>query len=236
MIQVFLLYILFAPVLGLERNCLKQNFIDKSSESHPKWGVKCSDTEVENRWREQLIYEKLEGNSGIRIKWKFLIQKPSCALELKFLGDDRESKSIFPQRKSHNSDWIELTERNNFELKVQAHYFTGPKCFEATKTIILKNNVIPTPTSTPALPIILEEDKNSFTLLPPVPLPAFNEHGIMKKDENWTVVKMHENEETAQETMTADVMHTTSSITVQEKTTTINLTSGSGDNVMSIYS
>ena len=137
---------------------MRQTFIDKSRESHPKWGVRCSDTKVESRWRGELIYEKLEGDSGIKIKWKLLVQKPNCLVELKFFVNDRVLKSIFPQRKTHNSDWIELTAIENFELKVQAHYYTDPKCFEATEAITLKNNVTPTPTSTPALRIVLEED------------------------------------------------------------------------------
>ena len=176
MIHVFLLYILFAPVLGLEGNCLQQTFIGKSRERHPKNEINCNrDTQVEKRWRGELIYKKLEGDSGIKINWKLLVQKPNCPTELKFFVNDRLLKSISPQQENHKSDWIELNEKNNFELKVQAHYYRKPKCFEATKRIILKNNVTPSPTTTPALRIILKEDKTIFTTLPPVILPVFTE-------------------------------------------------------------
>ena len=167
MIRVFLLYILLAPVLGLERNCLQQNIIDKSREGHPKYGINCNrDIQIEDRWRGELIYEKLEGDLGIKIKWKLLVQKPDCPAELKFFVNNRELKSISPRKsKSHNSDWIELTAMENFELKVQALYYTDPKCIEATKIIILKDKVTPRPTSTtPALQIVSKKDKTSFTL------------------------------------------------------------------------
>ena len=212
---MFLLCVFFAPIWGLEDNCLQQNFIGKSSKSHPKLGVMCSDTKVEDRWRGELIYEKMEGDSGIKIDWKLLVQKPDCPSELKFYVNDRELKSISPQKsKTHNSDWIELTSMENFELKVQAHYYTDPKCFEATKAITLKNNTDlaynignaeaidenekhgeitldpESGTSTPR--IVLEEDKTNFKLLPPVSLPAFNENGTIKKDENGTVMMKEE--------------------------------------------
>ena len=136
------LSIFFSTSSGLEEEvCLKQHFIGKLQEEFPKKGVQCENTEVENRWRGELIYEMLEGNSGIKIKWKHVVQKSDCPAELKFFVNERVLKSIFPQKsKSQNSDWIELNERNNFGLKVQAHYYTDPKCFEATQTITFNNN------------------------------------------------------------------------------------------------
>ena len=151
-LEMFLLCFFFAPVWALEGECLQQNFTGKSSKRHPMSEIVCTrDTQVEKRWRGELIYEKLEGDSGIKIKWKLLVQKPDCPSELKFFVNDRELKSVSPQQENHKSDWIELNEKNNFELKVQAHYYRKPKCFEATKRIILKNNVTPSPTTTPAL-------------------------------------------------------------------------------------
>ena len=211
-----ILCIFCGSVWGLQEECLRHTFIGKSRESHPKWGVKCSDTEVENRWRGQLIYEKLEDNSGIRIKWKFLVQKPSCALELKFFMNNRVAKSIFPQRKAHNSDWVELTKRNNFELKVQALYYTEPTCFEAIRAITLNNKtnlnignkeaingdekpgeITPEPESGASTST---SGTTHFTFLPPIILPEFDEDGTMKKDENGTLVM---EEETTQEVTTS---------------------------------
>ena len=101
MIQVFLLYILFAPVFGLEGNCLQQKFIDISREGHPKYEINCNrDTQVENRWRGELIYEKLDSDSGIKIKWKLLVQKPDCPAEMKFYVNNRELKSISAKKDS----------------------------------------------------------------------------------------------------------------------------------------
>ena len=218
------LCLFFAPVWALEESCSQQNFIDKSRERHPKYDINCNkDTQVEDRWRGELIYEKLDGDTGIKIKWELLVQKPDCPSELKFYLNDHELKSISPQKsKTHKSDWIELTAMENFELKVQAHYYTDPKCFEATKAITLKNNtdlaynignaeaindnekhgkIIQDPpesgTSTPS--IVFEEDKLPFTPLGPVILPAFNENGTRKKDENGTVMM---EEETTKEVIT----------------------------------
>ena len=170
------------------------------------------DTQVEKRWRGELIYEKLEGDSGIKIKWKLLVQKPSCPAELKFFANDRLSKSIFPQQENHKSDWIELIERNHFELKVQAQYYRKPKCFEATKSITLHNKTNLNIGNREAInddekPGEITPDPESGTstsgtshfTLPPVPLPAFDENGTIKKDENGTVVM---EEETTQEVTT----------------------------------
>jgi len=219
---MILLCFFFAPVWALEGNCLQQTFIGKSRERHPKNEINCNmDTDVENRWRGELIYEEREGDSGIKIKWKLLVQKPDCPAELKFFVNDRELKSIFPQKsESQKSDWIELNERCNFELKVQAQYYTDPKCFEATETITLNKKTDPvynvsnaeaidedekpgevtldpeSDTSTPG--IVLDED--TFTLLPSVIMPVFDENGKLKSDENGTVVM---EEETTQEVTTS---------------------------------
>ena len=61
MFQIFLLSIFFSASSGLEEEvCLKQHFIEKSEEDFPKNGVQCDNTEVENRWRGELLYEELE--------------------------------------------------------------------------------------------------------------------------------------------------------------------------------
>ena len=102
---MILLCFFFAPVWALEGECLQQNFIDKSRERHPKYEINCNrDTQVENRWRGELIYEKLDSDAGIKIKWKLLVQKPDCPAEMKFYVNNREFKSISPQRKTHDSD------------------------------------------------------------------------------------------------------------------------------------
>ena len=144
MIQILLLYILFAPVFGLEGQCLKQNFMDISRES-------CNFnyyTRVENIWRGELVYEELEGGSGIRVNWKLLVQKPHCVAGLKFFVNDRLSKTVHLVK--NNSDWIELAESNDFNLKVQVLYrksfdhkevfIREYNCTEATKTVTVKKD------------------------------------------------------------------------------------------------
>ena len=138
MFKIFLLSIFFSTSSGLkeEENCLKQHFIKKSEEEFPKPGVQCSDSEVENRWRGELIYEQLnESNTGIDLKWKHLVQNPHCPRLMKLFVNNRWVKNIYPKNIHRNVESVELRERETFELKIQVLYHEEPKCLEASTTI-----------------------------------------------------------------------------------------------------
>ena len=196
--EIFLLCIFFCPIFGIEGSCQQQKFINKTRKAHPKTGVICQNTEVENRWRGELIFEKLRGDTGIKIKWKHLIQRPDCPQELKFFVDSREAKIISPQR-YEGSEWIELVENDNFELKVQTLYSTEPSCFEAKKTITWKNKTIPIHNKSHDDAIAdskngksefegMPEDQITHAILPPIPNPVFDENDTLLTNENGNVV------------------------------------------------
>jgi len=104
---------------------------------HPK-PVLCSSKKVEDRWRGELIYEFLEDSSGIRVKWKHILQKPACwGVTVKFFVDNLEIKKFYS--KGHKVDWVEIKSDTTFELKIRAVYMTEPKCFQASWTINMDN-------------------------------------------------------------------------------------------------
>ena len=132
MYQLFLLCIFFSLS---KQGCVPTQFIDKSRDQYPKPGAYCTSSEIEDRWRGELIYEHLEDLSGIRVKWKYIVQRPDCdTVELKFFVNDTFVKNVSPTFYK-NIEMITLKAEDNFELKIQAQYKTAPKCVEATKTI-----------------------------------------------------------------------------------------------------
>ena len=113
--------------------------VDTSPDAYPKAGAFCTSTEPGFRWRGELIYEYLEDSSGIRVKWKHILQRPDCLTVLvNFFVDNAFFKVVSPLRHS-NIDWVEIRAEKTFELKIQALYRIDPKCFEASKTIKMDN-------------------------------------------------------------------------------------------------
>ena len=127
MFQLFLLSILVSPLRGIADGCRETQFVDKLQDPYPKPGVLCSSSEAEDRWRGELIYENLEDSSGIRVKWKHILQRSDCwGVEVKFYVNNR-----YYSRGSHaahrNMDWVEIQSDKTFELKIQALYQGEPR-------------------------------------------------------------------------------------------------------------
>lgn len=90
---------------------------------------------AEDRFRGELIYEYLEDSSGIRVKWKHILQRSDCnTVRLKFFVDNLLAKEV-SHEKHRDIYWVEIKAEKTFELKIEAHYKTEPKCFQASKTI-----------------------------------------------------------------------------------------------------
>ena len=165
MFQLLLFSLFFGLSWGLEQGCIEKQFINKSRDAYPKPGAYCTSPEAENRWRGELIYEYLEGLSGIKVNWKHIVQRSDCdTVSLKFFVNNRFVKGV-----SHyvhkNIDWVEIRAEKTFELKIQAQYHTEPyheepKCLEASTTITLTQTISPT---------YSDEKSNSKPLLSTIP-------------------------------------------------------------------
>ena len=133
MFQLFLLSIFVS--LSKQKDCITKTFIDNPRYAYPKPGAFCTSPEHENRWRGELIYEYLEDSSGIRVKWKHILQRPDCSsVNLHFYVDNVFFSPV-TQHNSKHLDWVEIRVEKTFELKIQAIYRSDPKCFEASRTI-----------------------------------------------------------------------------------------------------
>ena len=94
MFQLLFLSILFG--LSKQQGCVKVPFVSKSRDLYPKPGVFCTDSEIESRWRGELDHKQLEDSSGIKLNWKYLVQRPDCdSVELKFYDEYR--KTVYPK-------------------------------------------------------------------------------------------------------------------------------------------
>ena len=134
MFQLFLISIFFSPSWGIAGDCTQTHFVDKSHDAYPKPGAYCTSPEPGDRWRGELIYEYLEDSSGIRVKWRHILQRPDCLTVLvNFFVDNVFFKVVSPFR--HRNDWVEIRAEKTFELKIQAHYRSHPKCFAASRLI-----------------------------------------------------------------------------------------------------
>ena len=137
-IQLLTLSIFFSPSWGLAGDCIQAQLFDTVQDPYPKPGVLCSSPEPENIWRGELIFEYLEDSSGIRVKWKHIVQKADCwGVAVKFYVNNRELKRA-SIAEHENIDWVEIREEKTFQLKIKALYNllkTEPKCLEASRTI-----------------------------------------------------------------------------------------------------
>ena len=136
MFLLFLLSIFFSP--SKQQGCIETQFASasKSLDQYPKPGAYCTSTEAENKWRGELIYEYLKDSTGIRVRWKHILQRSDCwGVEVKFYVNNRFTNSV----SSFGHDWVEIKADKTFELKIQALYQTEPKCFEASRTINMDN-------------------------------------------------------------------------------------------------
>ena len=132
MFLLFLLSIFFSP--SKQQGCIETQFASasKSLDQYPKPGAYCTSTEAENKWRGELIYEYLKDSTGIRVRWKHILQRSDCwGVEVKFYVNNRFTNSV----SSFGHDWVEIKADKTFELKIQALYQTEPKCFEASRII-----------------------------------------------------------------------------------------------------
>ena len=73
--------------------------------------------------------------SGIRIRWKHIVQRPDCdTVEVKLYVNNR-----FTNKLSHyyhkNIEWVEIKAEKTFELRIQALYQIEPKCIQARRMI-----------------------------------------------------------------------------------------------------
>ena len=109
-IQLFILSIFFSPPWGLTGDCIQAQLFDTVLDPFPKPGVLCSSPEPENIWRGELIFEYLEDSSGIRVKWKHIVQKADCwGVAVKFYVNNRELERA-SIAEHENIDWVEIRE------------------------------------------------------------------------------------------------------------------------------
>ena len=78
MFQLFFLGVFFSPSWGLGERCIETQSTTKSHDPYPKLGDNCTSTQLEYRWRRELIYEILEDSSGIRVSWNHNVQRSDC--------------------------------------------------------------------------------------------------------------------------------------------------------------
>ena len=135
MFQLFLLSLLFSP--SKQQGCIQTQFVNKLRDLYPKPGAYCTSSEIEDRWRGELIYEYLANSTGIRVKWKNIVQRSDCdSVEVKFFVNNLFTIKLY--HKVHkNIDWVEIKADKTFELKIKALYKTEPKCIQASRKIIM---------------------------------------------------------------------------------------------------
>ena len=73
--------------------------------------------------------------SGIRVKWKHIVQRSDCdSVEVKFFVNNRLTNKL--SHYYHKSiEWVEIKAEKTFELRIQTIYQIEPKCIQARRMI-----------------------------------------------------------------------------------------------------